>query len=294
MARSNTSENAKRLLHRGDQLFNTTMSTTDSNRAADEVEPVVVIDDGTHQKSAARIDRRPYIFLDRKQKYVVVKATLSTVDYRFTDEAIESFRTLNRTYHERARRQSDNKGGVDFTVTSGFTGRARPQERVEFDGLFETDAKDLIAELIPLVSDTANWTRDDESDWSSTPRGAEDDTAIPRDGAPDVERQDDGLARHAPLDDKSISHGQITAYVSTQAYRHGEALVDAGRIRPNPHGDHQCDADGYDVKTNVGFELEFENGEIVDHECWCDSTLDPCEHIAGLLLALPRVAECYV
>jgi hypothetical protein len=270
------------------------MAPTDGKQVADEVVPVVDLGGGTHQKSAARIDRRPHIFLDHKQKYVVVKATLSTVDYRFTDDAVKSFRTLNRKYHERARNQPDNKGGVDLTMTSGFSGRTRSHQRVEFDGLFETDAHDLIEELIPLVSDPTNWTRDDESVNSRMLTGIGDERAIPRPGAPDLERQDDGLARHVPLADKSISYGQITAYVSTQAYRHGEALVDGGRIRPNQHGDHGCDADGYDVKTNVGFELEFENGEIIDHDCWCDSTLNPCEHIAGLLLALPDVAECYV
>lgn len=270
------------------------MTLTEDKGLANTVEPVVVIDEGTHQKAAARIDRRPYIWLDRKQKYVVVKATIETVDFGFTDEAIESFRTLNGNYHERARRQSDNKGGADFTVTTGFTGRSRPQERVEFDGLFEADARDLITELIDQVRETANWTREDERGGPMTRMGPERDRTIPREGAPAVERQDDGLARHAPLDEKSISRSQIRAYVSPQAYRHGEALVDAGRIRPNPHGDQRCDADGYDVKTNVGVGLRFENGDIIDHECTCDSTLDPCEHVAGLLLALPRVAACFV
>lgn len=217
-----------------------------------------------------------------------------TIEYGFTDEAIESFKTLNRNYHERARRQPDNKGGVDFTVTKGFTGRSRPQERVEFDGLFEADARDLIAELIDPVSETANWTREDERGGPMTRMGHAGDRPIPREGAPAVERQDDGLARHAPLEGKSISRSQIRGYVSPQAYRHGEALVDAGRIRPNPHGDQDRDADGYDVKTNVGVGLQFEKGEIIDHDCSCDSTLDPCEHVAGLLLALPRVAACFV
>lgn len=97
-----------------------------------------------------------------------------------------------------------------------------------------------------------------------------------------------------PSTDKSITDDQIRAYVSEQAYRHGEALVDAGRIRVNYPGELKGDADGYDPRSGTGFVLWFEAGEIVDHECSCESSLDPCEHIAGTLIALPHVAACYV
>ena len=50
----------------------------------------------------------------------------------------------------------------------------------------------------------------------------------------------------------------------------------------------------YNAQSNVGFNLRFENGEITGHDCSCERTLDPCEHIAGALIALPSVATCYV
>lgn len=276
-------------------------AVTDYLQLADEVEPIVVLDGGSIQRSAARIDRRPYISLESKRKYVTVTITLVPVEYQFTEEAIARLRQVFETYEGRAFQQSDNKGGVDFEVGRARSRRRRrPRQRIVVDGLFEADAREFIEEVIPLVQTTANWMYDPEAVPAQATRRAIRDRGrpgpapVPREGAPDVVVQDDGLARHASLTDKSITDAQIRAYVSDQAYRHGEALVDAGRIRTNHADGHKGDADGYDVQSNVGFDLWFENGEIVDHECVCDSSLDPCEHIAGALIMLPRVAACYI
>lgn len=289
-------------------LYNSTTTDADDSVAltdyvelAEEVEPIVVIDNGANQQSAAKIDRRPYISLKRKQKYVTVTIRLQYVDYQFSDEAISHLQEIFQTYEDRAHSQADNKGGVEFAVreSSSFQNR-RARQEIEVDGLFEADAREFIEEVIPIVSTTSNWAYD-PSDVSAQAirqtvwaRGRPGPAPVPREGAPAVVVQDDGLARHAPLSDKSITDSQIRAYVSDQAYRHGEALFDAGRIRTNYSDPHEGDADGYDVESGVGFTLWFEDGEIVDHECYCESSLDPCEHIAGALLTLPYVAACYV
>ena len=286
-------------------LYNSTATDVDDSVALTDyveltevVDPIVVIDNGANQQSAAKIDRRPYISLKTKQKYVTVSIKLQYVDYQFSEEAISLLRDVFQTYEDRARSQSDNKGGVEFEVreSSSFQNR-RPRQEIAVDGLFEADARDFIEEVIPIVSTTSNWTYDPadvsrqamrQAIWA---RGRPGPAPVPREDAPDVVVQEDGLARHAPLSDKSITDAQIRAYVSDQAYRHGEALFDAGRIRTN-HGDPQeGDVDGYDAESGVGFTLWFEDGEIVDHECYCESSLDPCEHIAGALLALPYVAS---
>ncbi|MFT4921263.1 MAG: hypothetical protein ACI8XM_000459 [Haloarculaceae archaeon] len=274
---------------------------TDYAQLADEVEPIVVIDGEASQQTAARIDRRPYISLEAKRKYVTVTITLRYVDYQFTENAIGDLRNVFESYEARAFTQSDNKGGVEFEVTDHRRRRQhRPRQRIVVDGLFESDAHEFIKDVIPVVQTTSNWTYD-PSDVSAQAvqraireRGRPGPAPVPREDAPAVTGQDDGVARHVSLSDKSISDGQIRAYVSDQAYRHGEALVDAGRIRTDHAGGHESDADGYDPQSGVGFNLWFENGEIVDHECVCGSSLDPCEHIAGALIALPHVAACYV
>jgi len=274
---------------------------TDHVQLADEVEPIVVIDTGANQRSAAQIDRRPYISLKLKRKYVTVTVTLTHVNYQFTDEAISRLQDIFGTYESRAFQQSDNKGGVEFEISDPQSWReCRPRQQIVVDGLFEDHAREFIEEIIPLVRQTTNWMYD-PADVSAQAtrqtireRGRPGPAPVPRENATELNLQDDGLARHAPLSDKSITDSQIRRYVSDQAYRHGEALVDAGRIRANPTGGHKGDADGYEVRSGIGFELWFENGEIVDHECCCGSSLDPCEHIAGTLIALPQVAACYV
>lgn len=274
---------------------------TDHVQLADEVDPIVVIDTGSSQQLAARIDRRPYISLEPKRKYVTVTVSLTHVDYQFTEEAVARLQDIFETYEARAFQQSDNKGGVEFEVSDHRSRRERrPRQRIVVSGLFENDAREFIEEIIPLVRQTTHWTYD-PSDVSAlaTQRtirkhGQPGPAPVPRENAPELTIEDDGLARHAPLSDKSITDSQIRRYVSDQAYRHGEALVDAGRIRANHSGGHKGDADGYEVRSGIGFELWFENGEIVDHECFCESSLDPCEHIAGTLIALPQVAACYV
>ena len=274
---------------------------TDYVELADEVEPIVVIDGEPSQQSAARIDRRPYISLQPKRKYVTVTATLSYVDYQFTEHAIGRLRERFESYEARAFTQPENKGGVEFDVPDHRArGDRRPRQRIVVDGLFEADAREFIEEIVPIVRDTSNW-RYDPSDVPAQAvrraireRGRPGPAPDPREGAPAVTVQDDGVSRHAPLAGKSITDEQIRAYVSDQAYRHGEALVDAGRIRVDHTGGHEGDADGYDPRSGIGFSLRFENGEIVDHECFCESSLEPCEHVAGALLALPRVAACYV
>lgn len=277
------------------------VTITDHVQLADEVEPIVVVDNGSSQQLAARIDRRPYISLEPKRKYVTVSVTLAYVDYQFTEEAIGRLRDIFETYEARVFQQSDNKGGVEFEITGHRLRRERrPRQQIEVSGLFEDDAREFIEEVIPLIRKTTNWTYD-PSDVSAQAtqraireRGRPGPAPVPRDGAPAVTVQDDGPARHVPLTDKSITDTQIRSYVSDQAYRHGDALVDAGRIRVNHSGGHKGDADGYDAQSNVGFDLWFEDGKIVDHECFCESSLDPCEHIAGALIALPHVAACYV
>lgn len=277
------------------------VSLTDHVQLADEVEPIVVIDGEASQQPAARIDRRPYISLKTKRKYVTVTLTLRYVDYQFTVDAIGRLRDVFETYEARAFTQSDNKGGVDFEVADHRARRQhRPRQRIVVDGLFEADAREFIDDIIPIVQNTSNWTYD-PSDVSARAvqrgireRGRPGPAPVPREDAPEVIIQDDGVARHVPLSDKSITDEQIRGYVSDQAYRHGEALVDAGRIRTDNAGGHESDADGYDPQSGIGFNLWFENGEIVDYECFCESSLDPCEHIAGGLIALPHVAACYV
>jgi len=274
---------------------------TDYVQLADEVEPIVVIGDEASQQSSARIDRRPYISLETKRKYVTVTITLKYVDYQFTENAISDLRDVFETYEARAFTQSDNKGGVEFEVTDSRALRQyRPRQRIVVDGLFESDAVEFIEDIIPIVQDTSNWTYD-PSDVSSQAmqraireRGRPGPAPVPREDAPAVTIQDAGVARHVSLSDKAITDDQIRAYVSEQAYRHGEALVDAGRIRTNHAGGHESDADGYDPESGIGFNLWFEDGEIVDHECFCESSLDPCEHIAGTLISLPHVAAYYV
>lgn len=274
---------------------------TDYVHLVDEVEPIVVVDNGSGQQSAARIDRRPYISLEPKRKYVTVTVTLTYVGYQFTETAITHLRDIFETYEGHALQQSDNKGGVEFEVNSHQSWRERrPRQGIVVSGLFEADAREFIDEILPLVRTTTNWTYD-PSDVSAQAtqrairkRGQPGPAPVPREDAPAVTVQSDKLARHVPLTDKSITDGQIRSYVSDQAYRHGEALMDAGRIRVNHANGQQGDADGYDVQSGVGFDLWFENGEIVNHECFCESSLDPCEHIAGALLMLPHVAACYV
>lgn len=275
---------------------------TDYVHLADEVEPIVVVDNGSGQQSAARIDRRPYISLKPKRKYVTVTVTLTYVGYQFTEAAITHLREIFETYEGRAFQQSDNKGGVEFEVNRHQSRReSRPRQEIVINGLFEADAREFIDEILPLVrTTTTNWTYD-PSDVSAQvtrrairKRGRPGPAPVPREGAPAVTVQSDKLARHVPLTDKSVTDAQIRSYVSDQAYRHGEALMDAGRIRVNHANDQQGDADGYDVQSSVGFDLWFESGEIVNHECFCESSLDPCEHIAGALLMLPHVAACYV
>lgn len=226
---------------------------------ADDVEPIVVIDDDANQKLAAQIDRRPYITLKSKRKYVTVTVTLGPVDYQFTDRAIAHLQQLFANYETRAMRQSDNKGGVEFEVDRNRYRRdSRPRQQIVVDGLFKDDARAFIEEVIPIVRDTTNWARDfedasDSADQLAKLRGGQPGPAtVPREGAPDLVVQEDGLARHAPLADKSISDPQIRAYVFDQAYRHGEALVDAGRIRTNHVDGHHGDTDGYEVQSNVG------------------------------------------
>lgn len=274
---------------------------TDYVQLADEVEPIVVISDEAGQQSAARIDRRPYISLETKRKYVTVTITLKYVDYQFTENAISDIRDVFENYEARAFTQSDNKGGVEFEVTDSRALRQyRPRQRIVVDGLFESDAVEFIEDVIPVVQDTSNWTYD-PSDVSSQAmqraireRGRPGPAPVPREDAPAVTIQDAGFARHVSLSDKAITDEQIRAYVSDQAYRHGEALVDAGRIRTNHAGGHESDADGYDPESGIGFNLWFEDGKIADHECFCESSLDPCEHIAGTLISLPHVAAYYV
>lgn len=274
---------------------------TDYIQLADEVEPIVVIGDEASQQSAARIDRRPYISLEAKRKYVTVTITLRYVDYQFTENAISDLRDVFEGYEARAFTQSDNKGGVEFEVIDHRARRQhRPRQRIVVDGLFESDAIEFIEDIIPIVQTTSNWTYD-PSDVSAQAmqraireRGRPGPAPVPREDAPAVTRQDDGVARHVSLSDKAITDEQIRAYVSDQAYCHGKALVDAGRIRTDHAGGHESDADGYDPQSGIGFNLWFENGEIIDHECFCESSLDPCEHIAGVLIALPHVAACYV
>lgn len=274
---------------------------TDYVQLADEVDPIVVIGDEAGQQSAARIDRRPYISLEAKHKYVTVTISLKYVDYQFTDNAISDLLDVFESYEARASTQSDNKGGVEFEVTDSRTLRQyRPRQRIVVDGLFESDAIEFIEDIIPIVQNTSNWTYD-TADVSAQAmqralreRGRPGPAPVPREDAPAVTRQDDGVARHVSLSDKAITNEQIRAYVSDQAYRHGEALVDAGRIRTDRAGGHKSDADGYDPQSGIGFNLWFESGEIIDHECFCESSLDPCEHIAGALIMLPHVAACYV
>ena len=274
---------------------------TDYVHLADEVEPIVVVDNGSSQQSAARIDRRPYISLEPKRKYVTVTVTLTYVGYQFTEAAITHLRDIFETYEGRAFQQSDNKGGVEFDVNGHQSWRERrPRQEIVVSGLFEADAREFIGEILPLVRTTTNWTYDPSDVSAQATRraireqGRPGPAPVPREGAPAVTVQSDKLARHVPLTDKSITDTQIRSYVSDQAYRHGEALKDAGRIRVNHANGQQGDADGYDVQSSVGFDLWFENGEIVNHECFCESSLDPCEHIAGALLMLPHVAACYV
>lgn len=274
---------------------------TDYVQLADEVDPIVVIGDEGGQQSAARIDRRPYVSLEAKHKYVTVTISLKYVDYQFTDNAISDLLDVFESYEARASTQSDNKGGVEFEVTDSRTLRQyRPRQRIVVDGLFESDAIEFIEDIIPIVQNTSNWTYD-TADVSAQAmqralreRGRPGPAPVPREEAPAVTRQDDGVARHVSLSDKAITNEQIRAYVSDQAYRHGEALVDAGRIRTDRAGGHKSDADGYDPQSGIGFNLWFESGEIIDHECFCESSLDPCEHIAGALIMLPHVAACYV
>lgn len=277
-----------------------TVTITDFVALADEVEPVVVLDSAGDQQAGAKIDRRPYVSLKAKQKYVTVTITLEYTDYQFTEDAIERLREVFETYEDRASRQSDNKGGVDFDVPERRPfGRERPRQQIVVDGLFETDAREFIEDILPVVRDTSHWTYDPSTVDQGTmkqilwERGRPGPAPVPREGAPEIVVQDDGITRHVPLADKSITPEQIRAYVSEQAYRHGEALVDAGRIRVNYPGEPRGDADGYDARSGDGFVLWFEDGEIVDHECFCGSSLDPCEHVAGALLTLPRVAACY-
>jgi hypothetical protein len=278
-----------------------TATITDFVELADEVEPVVVFDGEANQQTAAQIDRRPYVSLESKRKYVTVTITLEYTDYQFTADAIERFQKVFETYEDRASRQSDNKGGVEFEVPERRAlGRQRPRQRIVVDGLFEADAREFIGDVLPIVRDTSHWTYDPstvETQAMKRPiweRGRPGPAPVPREDAPEVVVQDDGVARHVPLSDKSITDKQIRAYVSEQAYRHGEALVNAGRVRVNYPGEPKGDADGYDSQSGTGFVLWFETGEIVDHECFCESSLDPCEHIAGALIALPHVAACYV
>lgn len=277
------------------------VTVTDHVQLADEVEPIVVIDDGSSQQLAARIDRRPYISLKPKRKYVTVLVTIADTDYQFTKAAIDRLRGVFETYEARASQQSDNKGGVEFEVNGQRLHRERrPRQQIEVSGLFEADAREFIEEVIPLVRRTTNWTYDPSeisaraTQRAIRERGRPGPAPVPRDGAPEVTVQDDDLARHAPLTDKSITDSQIRSFVSDQAYRHGDALVDAGRLRVHHGGGHKGDADGYDAQSNAGFDLWFENGAITGHDCSCESTLDPCEHIAGALIALPPVAVCFV
>jgi hypothetical protein len=291
-----------------DALYNSTATDIDDDvrltdyvQLADEVDPIVVIGDEAGQQSAARIDRRPYVSLEAKHKYVTVTISLKYVDYQFTDNAISDLLDVFESYEARASTQSDNKGGVEFEVTDSRTLRQyRPRQRIVVDGLFESDAIEFIEDIIPIVQNTSNWTYD-TADVSAQAmqralreRGRPGPAPVPREDAPAVTRQDDDVARHVSLSDKAITNEQIRAYVSDQAYRHGEALVDAGRIRTDRAGGHKSDADGYDPQSGIGFNLWFESGEIIDHECFCESSLDPCEHIAGALIMLPHVAACYV
>lgn len=277
------------------------VTLTDCVRLADAVEPVVVFDGDANQRSAAKIDRRPYVSIDAKRKYVAVTITLKPTHYQFSEDALASLREVFETYEARAARQPDNKGGVEFDVAASTSGRdRRPRQRITVDGLFEDDARAFVEDALPVVRETANWTYDPSTVSDQATRraiwdhGRPGPAPVPREGAPAVTVQDDGLARHVSLADKSITDAQIRSYVSDQAYRHGEALVDAGRLRVDHTDGHNGDADGYDVQSGIGFDLWFENGEIVDHECFCDSSLDPCEHVAGGLIALPYVAACYV
>ena len=277
------------------------VSVTDHVRLADEVEPIVVIDSGPSQRLAARIDRRPYISLKPKRKYVAVSVTIADTDYQLTTAAIDRLRGIFETYEARAFQQPDNRGGVEFEVTGHRSHRERrPRQQIEVSGLYEADAREFIEEIIPLVRRTTNWTYDPSGiSERATQRviqehGRPGPAPVPREGAPEVTVQDDDLARHVPLTDKSITDTQITSSVSDQAYRHGDALVDAGRLRVHHDGGHKGDADGYDAQSNVGFDLWFENGEITGHDCSCESSLGPCEHIVGALIALPSVATCYV
>ena len=277
------------------------VTITDHVQLADEVEPIVVVDNGSSQRLAAQIDRRPYISLEPKRKYVTVSVTIAYVDFQFTVEVIDHLRDIFETYEARAFQQPNNKGGVEFEVNGHRLQRERrPRQQIEVSGLFEADAREFIEEAIPPVRRTTNWTYDpSEISAQATQRairerGRPGPAPVPRDGAPEVTVQDDDLARHVPLTDKSITDTQIQSYVSDQAYRHGDALVDAGRLRVRHNGGHKGDADGYGVQSNVGFDLWFENGEIIGHECSCESSLEPCEHIAGALIALPTVATCYV
>lgn len=135
---------------------------TDYVHLADEVEPIVVVDNGSGQQSAARIDRRPYISLKPKRKYVTVTVTLTYVGYQFTEAAITHLREIFETYEGRAFQQSDNKGGVEFEVNRHQSRReSRPRQEIVINGLFEADAREFIDEILPLVrTTTTNWTYD--------------------------------------------------------------------------------------------------------------------------------------
>ena len=200
-----------------------TTTIIDFVELADKVEPVVILDGEANQQTAAQIDRRPYISLESKRKYVTVTITLEYTDYQFTEDAIERLRTVFEMYEERAARQSTNMGGVEFDVPKRRPlGDQRPHQRIVVDGLFETDAREFIRDVLPLIRDTSHWTYDPSTvDTHAVTRaiwkrGRPGPAPVPREDAPEVVVQDDGITRHVPLSDKSITDEQIRAYVSDQ------------------------------------------------------------------------------
>lgn len=254
------------------------------------IAPIITANSNTEQKTAAQIDRRPLITINERRKYANITLSAEPTGYQLTHSAVRELESIVESARQYA---NQDLGTQRETITAEIApgesaSRNHPLQRITVRDIVIEAGYKIMQEWEELFKQDALLARHSTSFQDSA-----DNPPVPRQKAPDPApaSSKEAPVKHAPLADKQPDMEAASKYTSKNA------------IRVARHFDHKftttvCPDEntirGSDTITQHSVTVSFSDGEPVNHECQCESSLTPCEHVAALLKQIPETSAVYV